>query len=244
MNASRKDNPAIARMAKNAPEKKEKIIIIGAGEFAQIAHEYFMHDSPYEVVAFSAEKEFIKEPTLLNLPVIPFEEIERHYDPQRYAAYVAVTFTQLNRVRARLYREAKKKGYRLVSYVSSYAFFWHNAEIGENSFIFENNDIQHMVKIGNDVVIWGGSHIGHRTIIRDHVYIAPHCTISGYCDIGEYCFLGANSTFKDQIKVERDCIIGSGAVVVKNTEARRVYIGNPAKQTEKDSFATFKVRDE
>jgi sugar O-acyltransferase (sialic acid O-acetyltransferase NeuD family) len=228
---------------KNSLEKKEKIIIIGAGEFAQIAYEYFTHDSPYEVVAFSAEKEFITEPELLGLPVIPFEEIEIHYNPQQFSAYVAITYTQLNRVRARLYHEAKKKGYRFISYVSSHAFIWHNVEIGENTFIFENNVLQHMVKIGNNVVLWSGNHIGHRTIIRDHVYASSHCVISGYCDIGEYCFLGVNSTYNDKIKVAKDCIIGSGAVVVKNTEERKVYVGNPAKPMEKDSFTCFGVKE-
>jgi uncharacterized UPF0146 family protein len=41
--------------------KKQKIVIVGAGEFAEIAYEYFTHDSEFEVVAFSVEKSFIKE---------------------------------------------------------------------------------------------------------------------------------------------------------------------------------------
>jgi ssRNA-specific RNase YbeY (16S rRNA maturation enzyme) len=40
-------------------ENEENLIIVGIGEFAEIAYEYFTHDSPYNVVAFSAEKEYI-----------------------------------------------------------------------------------------------------------------------------------------------------------------------------------------
>jgi hypothetical protein len=38
------------------------------------------------------------------LPVVPFEEIELNFNPDQHKAFVAVTYTQLNRVRARLYR--------------------------------------------------------------------------------------------------------------------------------------------
>jgi len=223
--------------------KTDKIVIIGAGEFAQIAYEYFTHDSPYDVVAFSVEKDFLDKSELFGLPVVPFENLEEQYNPSDYRVYVAVTYTQLNRVRTKLYKEAKKKGYKFVSYVSSRAFVWHNVEIGDNCFIFENNVIQHMVKIGNNVILWSGNHIGHRTVIRDNVYVSSHCVISGYCDIGENSFLGVNSCYNDRIKVGKDCIIGSGAVVVKNTEDRKVYVGNPAKPMDKDSFACFGVKE-
>jgi len=225
-------------------KKKGKIVIIGAGEFAQIAYEYFTHDSPYEVVAFSAEKKFIDKNELLGLPVVSFEELERSYSPKDYGVYVAVTYTQLNRVRTRLYKAAKAKGYLPVSYVSSKAFVWHNVDIGENSFVFENNVLQHMVKIGNNVVLWSGNHVGHRTVIRDNVYVSSHCVISGYCDIGESCFLGVNSTYNDRVKVAKDCIIGSGALVIRDTEPGKVYVGSPAKALDKSSYQSFDVKGE
>ena len=37
-----------------------KLVIFGAGEFAHIAHEYFSHDSDYEVVAFVVDDAFHK----------------------------------------------------------------------------------------------------------------------------------------------------------------------------------------
>lgn len=225
-------------------EKEEKVVIIGAGEFAEIAYEYFTYDSPYEVAAFSVEKEFIEKKELSGLPVVAFEELEKLYDPLKHKIFVAVTYTQLNRVRTRLYKEAKKKGFSAASYVSSNAFVWRNVKIGENCFIFENNVIQHRVKIGNNVILWSGNHIGHQSVIKDNCYISSHVVISGYCEIGENCFLGVNSCFNDKVKVAKDCVIGSGTVVIKNTEEGKVYVGNPAKPLEKSSFAAFKVQEE
>ncbi|MHB1947189.1 MAG: acetyltransferase, partial [Gammaproteobacteria bacterium] len=179
--------------------KAKKLIIIGAGEFAEIAYEYFTHDSEYQVVGFSVESEYITQSTLFNLPVVPFEKLESTFSPQEYEAFVAITFTTLNRIRTRLYYSTKAKGYKIAKYVSTRAFVWHNAVIGENCFIFENNVIQYHVNIGNNVILWSGNHVGHRTNIGNNCFISSHVVISGYCNIGENCFFGVNSTLADSV---------------------------------------------
>src|SRR5437588_162493 len=225
-------------------KEKKQLIIVGDGETAEMAYEYFTHDSPYDVIAFSVEKQYAKKEELFGLPVVHFEDLQEQYPAATHDAFVAISYTQLNRVRARLFKAAKDKGYSLASYVSSKAFVWHNAEIGENCFIFENNVVQYRVKIGNNVVFWSGNHIGHQTIIKDNVFISSHVVVSGYCEVGENCFLGVNSCIANNIKIARDCVIGMGAVIHKNTEAGKVYVGNPGKPIAKDSFAAFNVPPE
>jgi sugar O-acyltransferase (sialic acid O-acetyltransferase NeuD family) len=217
----------------------QKIIIVGDGEFAEIAYQYFTKDSPYDVVAFSVEKNYLNQKELFGLPVVEFENLEDLYSPEEYKVFVAITYTQLNRIRTRLYHETKKKGFKLVSYISSNAFVWENAEIGENCFIFENNVIQYHVKIGNNTILWSGNHIGHRTRIGENCFISSHAVISGYCQIEDNCFIGVNSSFGDNLKVAKDCIIGAGAVIIKDTEKEKIYVGNPAKALEKSSLDTI-----
>ena len=224
----------------NAPEK---LVIIGDGETAELAYEYFTHDSPREVVAFAVEREFRKKEEMFGLPVVAFEEVETLYPPAGHAAFAAVSYTKLNRVRARLYAAAKAKGYRVASYVSSRAFVWRNVEVGENCFIFENNVVQYAVKIGNNVVLWSGNHIGHQSVIRDNAFISSHVVVSGYCEVGENSFLGVNSCVANNVRVARDNLIGMGAVVHKDTEERKVYVGNPARPV-KDSFAVYGLTED
>ena len=219
------------------------LVIVGDGEFAEIACEYFAHDSPYEVAGFAVERDYLKKDQLLGRPVIAFEEMDGRFPPTTHDAFVAVPYTQLNRVRARLCGAARKKGYRLASYVSRAAFVWHNVEIGENCFIFEMNVIQYHARIGNHVVLWSGNHIGHRSVIGDNVFIASHAVISGYCHIGENSFIGVNSTLREHITVGKDAVIGAGAVVVKEVPERAVVRGNPASPAETDSFHAFGVRE-
>lgn len=221
--------------------KTKKLIIVGDSSFAEVAYEYFTHDSPYTVYGFSVERQYLKKNTLLGLPVIPFEDLVTQYNPDEYAIYVAIVYTQLNRLRARLYLQAKQWGYECASYISSQAFVWPNAIIGEHCFIFENNVIQPYVRLGDNVVLWSGNHIGHHSTIDDHCFIASHAVISGHCSIGKYSFLGVNTTVIDQIHVAQDNLLGAGALILRNTEPNQLYKGHSADLHKVSSKTYFKV---
>jgi sugar O-acyltransferase (sialic acid O-acetyltransferase NeuD family) len=221
----------------------KKLVIIGLGETADIAYEYFTCDSDFEVAGFSVDRAYMDKPEFHGLPVVPLEEIEEHFPPAAYQAFVAVSSTKLNRVRTRLYREVKERGYVCASYISSRAFVWRNAEIGENCFIFEDNTIQPFVKIGNNVILWSGNHIGHNTVIRDNCFIASHVVVSGFCDIGENCFLGVNSTVINNITVAKDCFIGAGALIQKNTEEGKVYQVDGTDPSKVGSLRLFRIKE-
>jgi len=206
-------------------DKSRKLIIVGDSAFAEIAYEYFTHDSPYEVVAFSVEQDYLKKTELFGLPIVSFESLEQSFDPADHHLYVATVYTQLNRLRTRLAMQAKEKGYGLASYISSRAFVWRNVEIGEHCFIFEDNTVQPFVKVGNNVVMWSGNHIGHHSTIRDNCFISSHVVISGFVDVGENCFLGVNSTVANNVTIGLDCLIGAGALVIGDVDPDQTVVG-------------------
>lgn len=223
--------------------KNKKLVIIGDSAFAEIAHEYFDADSEFQVVGFSVEHAFLKRKEMRGLPIIPFEELELTYDPATHYVYVATVYTQLNRLRSRLAAAAKQKGYRLASYVSSRAFVWRNVEVGEHCFIFEDNTVQPFVKIGNNVVLWSGNHIGHHSVIRDNCFISSHVVISGFCEIGENSFLGVNSTVANNITISRDNWIGPNIAIMKNTEAGALYKTEQPESSKISALRLFKIKE-
>lgn len=197
-------------------KKTKKLIIFGDRDYAKIVYEYFTHDSEYEVVAFTVGRDYIKQKTFFGLPVVPFEELEEKYPPSKYEVHVAIVYGEINRLRARICSEVKKKGYRLASYISSRSFVWHNVKIGEHCFIFEDNTIQPFVQIGDNVIMWSGNHIGHESVIKDNVFISSHVVVSGSCIIGENTFLGVNTAIGNHIKVGKECWVGQGSVISKD----------------------------
>ena len=136
----------------------------------------------------------------------------------------------MNKLRQQKYHEAKQKGYQLVSYISSKATVLCPPEdIGDNCFILENNTIQPFVKVGNNVTIWSGNHIGHHSHIGDHCFITSHCVIAGNVTIHDYCFIGINATINNEITIHERAFIGPNAWINKNVEARQVVLGNPSR---------------
>src|SRR5262249_42972293 len=188
-----------------------------------LRHGYRSHGWGTGGGAFRADRAHRPAEPLYGLPVVPFEELTEHYGPGSYDAFVAVSSTHLNQVRQRLFTAVKAQGYHCPSYVSSNAFCWRNVTIGENSFLFEANVLQHHVALGDNVILWSGNHVGHRTVIEPHVFVSSHVVISGFCRIGERTFMGVNSCVADNRTIAPDCVVGAGAVVVKDTEPRNVY---------------------
>ena len=204
----------------------KKAVIFGTGSFAEVAHFYLSHDSDYNVVAFTASRNSITKNSLFDLPVVPFEDVENIYSPDGHDMFIAIGYRDRNKIRETFYRQAKNKNFKLLSYVSSRATTWPGLSIGDNCFIFEDNTIQPFVKIGNNVVLWSGNHIGHHSAIDDHCFITSQVVISGLCHIKEYSFLGVNATIRDGITIEKDNVIGAGALILKSTKEHEVYPGN------------------
>ncbi len=206
-------------------DKTRKLLLIGDSAFAEIAFEYFQHDSEYEVVAFCVERQYLKRDSLFGLPVIPMEDMEERFAPAEHSFFAANVYTQGNQLRTRLYEAAKAKGYKPASYVSPHAFVWRNCKIGEHCFIFENNVVQPFVTIGDNVVLWSGNHIGHHSTIGSNCFVSSHVVVSGFCRLGEACFMGVNSTVSNNTNIGNNCIVGAGALVLSDVEDNQTVVG-------------------
>jgi sugar O-acyltransferase (sialic acid O-acetyltransferase NeuD family) len=216
-----------------------KIVVFGVSQWAELAHFYLTHDSPHDVVAFTLDRTYIESAEYKGLPVVPFDEVERHFPPNEFQMFIPISFKKMNHVRAAKYHDAKERGYALVSYVSSRATIFPGFECGDNCFILEDNTIQPFVKIGNDVVMWSGNHIGHHSTIGDHVMITSHVVICGACTIEDYCFLGVNATVRDETVIAHDTLVGMGVTLLADTQAYEVY---KAKGAEAAGFRSDEIR--
>jgi sugar O-acyltransferase (sialic acid O-acetyltransferase NeuD family) len=206
------------------------VVIFGVGEYAAVARVYLAEDSPHEVVAFTAHEEFVPSGDFEGLPVVPFERLEEACPPDEFAMFVAIGFSGVNQARAKVYADCKARGYELISYVCSKATHWGDLSLGENTFIFEDNTIQPFARIGSNVVMWSGNHIGHHVVVGNHCFITSHVVVSGGVSIGDYSFIGVNATIRDHIAIAPSTVIGAGALVMRDTEPEDVLI---AKRTER-----------
>jgi sugar O-acyltransferase (sialic acid O-acetyltransferase NeuD family) len=206
----------------------QPLVIFGSAEMAELARYYFDNDSDYRVVAFTVDDAYADADQFQGLPLLPFSEAVKRFPPAEYGMHVALSYARLNQLRQEKYLQAKAAGYRLASYLCSRSVSWPDLVLGDNCFVLENQTLQPTVRIGNNVMIWSGNHIGHGSTIADHAYISSHVVISGHCRIGERCFLGVNATIKDFTQIGNDSFVGMGASVTADMAAGSVAIGASA----------------
>jgi len=210
-----------------------KVVIFGVQDFASLAHFYLKHDSEHEVVAFSVSEDYMPADAMFEgLPVVPFEQVESRYPAGDFHFFAPMSHRRMNGLRAEVYAGIKAKGYELISYVSSKATRFPGSPIGDNCFILEDNTIQPYVEIGNNVVMWSGNHIGHHSVIKDHVLFTSHVVLSGHCVVEPFSFFGVNATIRDNAHIAEGTLVAMAAAVTRDTEPWGVYKGSPAKKGE------------
>ncbi len=200
-----------------------RLVIFGAGDIARLAHHYFTTDSPHRVVAFTVDRDYMADEAFLGLPLCAADEVVARYPPGDFQMFVALSYSRMNHVRAAKYAEMKGAGYRLETYISSRCTYLAEPP-GDNCFILEDNTIQPFVRIGNDVTLWSGNHIGHDSVIEDHCFIASHVVVSGHVRVRPYCFIGVNATLRNSITLATETLVGAGSLIMKDTEAKSVYV--------------------
>lgn len=215
------------------------LIIFGAGDIAELASFYFACDSQHRVAAFTVDGAYLKEPNFCGHSVVPFDEIALRFPPDRHAAFVALSYKQMNALRAAKCAALKAAGYALVSYISSHATVFPDLDVGENCFILKDNTIQPRVKIGNNVTLWSGNHVGHHSTIEDDVFVSSHVVISGGVTIGSGSFLGINSTIRDHVRIGKRCVLGAGAIVLADAPDESVFA---AAATERARIPSSRLR--
>ena len=212
-----------------------RLVVFGAGDIARLAHFYFTSDSDHEVAAFAVDPAYRTAETFMDLPLVSSTDVQQLYPPSSYEGFVALSYTRMNGIRADKYRWMKSLGYTLASYVSSRCSYLSQFPPGDNAFILEDNTVQPFVRVGSNVTLWSGNHIGHDAVVGDHCFISSHVVVSGHVEIGEACFIGVNATLRNSIRLAPRTLVGAGATIMKDTQEGSVYLGPRAERFSKSS---------
>lgn len=201
------------------------VVIFGAGDIARLAHFYFTNDSDRRVVAFAVDAEYRSADSFLGLPLVAAADLPRLYPPDRFDVFVAMSYAKMNTLRRAKFEEMRTLGYTCPTYVSTRCSYLTKDPPGPNCLILEDNTVQPFVRIGDNVTLWSGNHIGHDSVIGSHCFISSHVVVSGHVTIGEACFIGVNATLRNSIHIGDRTLIGAGATIMKDTETDSAYLG-------------------
>lgn len=199
------------------------LIIIGTGDFAEVAYDLLEETNLYNIIGFGVEKAFQKEDTFCKKPVYLIEDLRLVDSNSRCQIFIAIGPNKINSTRERIYKEFKNLGYLFIKYIHKSAIVSQSSSIGENCMIFPNVIIEPFAKVGNNCIIWSSSVLCHHSTLEDNCFVAPGVKISGRTHVGRNCFLGINSTIREKVVVSEYCIIGAGVLIKKDTVKNAVY---------------------
>jgi sugar O-acyltransferase (sialic acid O-acetyltransferase NeuD family) len=190
------------------------IVIFGAGQIAEVATAYIDRHGPDRVVGFTVDRSHAKSETLHGRPIIPWEDLERRFPPGSVKLLGPLSYQRLNDFRRERHLEGKSRGYGFASFIHPQSHVYAEA-IGENCFILENNVIQPFARIGDGVIIWSGSHIGHHAVVEDFCFLSSQVGLGGGAHIGAGSFLAGKAGVESGVAIGAACFIGTGAIVRK-----------------------------
>jgi len=203
----------------------KELCIFGTAEMAELADYYFAYDYGLNVSKFVVDDAFVEGGVFLKRPVLSWSEFVSAHTPQSTAVHVALSYRQMNDVRAAKFEQVKRAGFEMPSYISSKAVSWPDLTYGANCFVLELQNLQPRVVLGNNVMLWSMNHIGHGSVIKDHAYLASGITVSGHVTVGEKSFIGVGAQIRDFVTIGSQALIGMGASVTKDVGDGEVVLG-------------------
>ncbi len=215
------------------------IVMFGIGMLADVAKVYLDAHSEHQILGFTVDAQYATTDRFHDLPVVPWEQLEAVFPPDRVALLGPITYRRMNAFRRERYLEGKARGYQFASFIHPDSHIY-TKDIGENCFILENNVIQPFAKIGNNVIIWSGNHIGHHCVIGDHCFLASQVGISGSTRIGEGCFVGGQVGITECLTIGDDCMLSGGTVIAKDLPSGSVVMRAAADPVAK--FPSSRIR--
>jgi len=102
-------------------------------------------------------------------------------------------------------------------------------EIGVGTAVMASVAINSGTCVGNHVILNTNCVVDHDCKIDDFVHISPNAALAGNVTVGQGTHIGMGSCIIQGRKIGKWCVIGAGAVIIRDMPDFAVAVGNPGK---------------
>lgn len=135
-----------------------------------------------------------------------------------------------NKLRVKFLTFARKLRYRTPNYIHPSVLISPHVSIGEGVYILLGTTIMPYTEIKDFVMISMGVHLAHHNVLDEGVFLSTGCNFGASIHAHKYAYCGISSTIMTGIyELGENCLIGAGAVVIKDVPDNAVMAGVPAK---------------
>lgn len=204
----------------------KNVVIIGAGGHAKVIADIIIKSGD-KVYGFLDDNKDVGTIIIENYAVVgKIEDCVKLQDANKELSFIIAIGS--NNIRKNISKE-----YAILNYYTAIhptATIAMGVNIAEGSVVMANTVINPNTTIGKHCIINTGTIVEHDNKVEDYVHLSPNATLCGIVTIGECTHIGAGVIVKNNTSVIGNCIVGAGAVVVKDIEEEGTYVGVPAKK--------------
>ncbi|MBM7690776.1 sugar O-acyltransferase (sialic acid O-acetyltransferase NeuD family) [Peribacillus deserti] len=135
-----------------------------------------------------------------------------------------------NATREQIQLKLEAEGASIPTLIHPSAVIGEQVELASGTVVMAGVVINCCTRVGKGCIINTGATIDHDNLIEDYVHVSPGSHLAGTVKVGLGSWLGIGSVVSNNINITSKCIVGAGAVVVRDIMVAGVYVGIPAKK--------------
>jgi sugar O-acyltransferase (sialic acid O-acetyltransferase NeuD family) len=145
-----------------------------------------------------------------------------------------------NKLRVNILKNCQLMGLITPNFIHSSVFISPHVKIGNGVYILPSSNIMPFAVINNFVMISMGVNIAHHSELKEGVFLSTGVNFGASITAMANAYVGISATIMTGVKtLGENCLIGAGAVVIRDVPDFTTVVGNPAKIVSK-KYNTFK----
>lgn len=132
--------------------------------------------------------------------------------------------------RAALHQHFASRGYAFPPIVHPSAVVARSVQIGTGTQVMAGAVLQPNSRVGENVLVNTRASVDHDCVIESDVHVAPGVTISGSVYIEKGAHIGVGATIVQGRRIGALCIVGAGALVLRDVMPGTTVTGLPARE--------------
>lgn len=205
-----------------------KSVIIGAGTYGEVYLTY-LQEAGIDIVGFLDDDPRWKDKNVGGMPILGgLNELCR----LREVWGVEAVYCPLgnNKLRVKFLSQARSMGYLTPNYIHPSVVISPDVKIGEGVYILLGTTIMPHTEIKDFVMISMNVSLAHHNVLEEGVFLSTGCNFGASIYAKRYAYCGIGSTIMTGLhELGEDCLIGAGAVVIKDVPDGAIMAGVPAK---------------